>query len=285
MAIKINRSKVIIASAIALSIVLGGILLQSKKTSIKNINAEKIKNETLLSEKIKLDEIVYKQKQEKTLLIEKQTHTDKILHENSILLEQKELEIKRLNASTYSIGSLKQKISELEILKNKLNADIEQLNLTQNSLMTENERLSELLRTTQNENAALTTDNSILRQLIADNYRVEASKGKQSKPTLIARRAKLIAVSFDLSVESTDNLHFKVIAPDGNEYASINDATTCTTITDNNLTASSDNILETIGAKHSEMIYKPTMKFQKGVYKFNIYNNEDYMGSTQLRLK
>jgi predicted RNase H-like nuclease (RuvC/YqgF family) len=283
---KISKSKIILASVMALLIVIAGIFYSAKISSDKNLNKEKIKNEALLSEKIKLDEMVNSQKKENTLLVGKNAQLDRILFANTKEIEKKEQEIKRLYAANSSISSLKQKIAELEALKNKLNTDIDQLNAANNVLTSENTLLSEQLKSSQTENNALAINNSILRALVADNYRVEATKGRNNKLTLNAKRTNQLTVSFDLPADATENLHFKVIAPDGKEYASINDASAFIKVSDsNNLLASTDNIISDISTRHTEMVYKPTMKLQKGVYKFNIYNKNDYLGSTQLRLK
>jgi len=284
---QISTSKVVMAATMVVAIVLASIFYTGKEKANKNLDQEKLKSEKILSEKIQLDEKIANMKTQLNSLTGKNAQLDKMVSERNKQLQKKEAEIIRLLAENASVSTLKKKIAELEALQDKLNSDLKQMNLSYNTLKDENAKLNGLLSTSQNENDILGVNNAILKAMVADNYRVEALKGKNNKLTINAKRTDKLMVSFDMPANVTNGLNFKVIDPKGNEFSSItNKAVSVSTVSNNDyLLASKDNYTGQVGTSRSELIYKPEHKLEKGVYIIKIFNGKDYIGSTQLRLR
>jgi hypothetical protein len=254
----------------------------------KQLGNERIKSEKLLSEKLKLDKSIEKFRNDLAALMGQNVRLDKLVTKANKKLQNKEAEIKRLMAENATVDELRAKNSELEAMREKLINDISDLNLSMNQLKTENSQLNDLLASIRSENEILIVDNTILKAMVADNYRAEALKGKNDKLTVNARKTDKLMVSFDLPSDAGDNLYFKVITPKGDEFSSKTDLSARIFVVENNerlLASASDNVVGSIGTKRVEMIYTPNIRLTKGVYKFNLYNDKNYIGSTQLRLK
>jgi DNA repair exonuclease SbcCD ATPase subunit len=258
-------------------------------TSLKRqLGDQKIKSEKLLSEKLKLDKSIKELRIDMSALTGKNAKLDKLLTEANKKLQNKEAEIKRLVAENATVGELRAQVRELELLREQLNKDIAGLNLSITQLSDANASLNEFLARAKNENEILAIDNTILKAMVADNYRIEALRGKHEKLTINARKTDKLLVSFDLPSDVGKNLYFKVKTPQGDEFSSKNDLSAIINIVENNdglLASASSDVIGSIGTKRVEMIYKPNKKLTKGVYRFNVYNENSYLGSTQLRLK
>jgi hypothetical protein len=269
-------------------ILLSGAFLIKNISLNKQLGNERIKSEKLLSERLKLDKSIEKFKNDLAALMGQNVILDKLVAKTSKKLQNKETEIKRLMAENATVGELRAKNSELEAMREKLINDISDLNLSMTQLKTENSQLNDLLTSLRSENEILIVDNTILKAMVADNYRAEALKGKNDKLTINARKTDKLMVSFDLPSDAGDNLHFKVITPKGDEFSSKTDLSARIFVVENNerlLASASDNIIGSIGTKRVEMIYTPNTRLSKGVYRFNLFNDNSYLGSTQLRLK
>lgn len=193
-----------------------------------------------------------------------------------------------LSRENASVRKLKKHVEELEALKEKLNKDLSELKLVADNLRYENEKLNGLLASVQKDNEALEFNNSVLRAMTADNYRIEALKGKNEKLTVNAKRTNKLFVTMDIPSSSDHGLYFKVVTPEGEEYSSKTDISANIKVIDTqDLVANTDTDISNLssGKKRIEMSCKPAKKLKKGVYQFNIYNEKTYIGSTQLRLK
>ena len=191
-------------------------------------------------------------------------------------------------AENASMGELKMKNEELEALRDKLEKDITSLNLNLDQLMAENKAYNDQLAAVKSENEILTTHNALLEAMLADNYRIEALKGRHDKLTVSARRTNKLMVSFDIPKGVGEELYFKILTPDKQEFSSINDKSAMISFYDieNNLLASTTgSALGNQALKRAELIYKPEQKLTKGIYRFNVYNGAEYVGSIQLKLK
>ena len=242
----------------------------------------------MLSEKLKLDQSIKELKDDMSAMAGINVRLDKLLGEANRKLQNKEAEIKRLIAENATVSELRAQVRELELLREQLTTDIANLNINLAQLNNDNACLNELLTRTKNENELLAFDNTILKAMVADNYRIEALKGRHEKLTINARKTDKLLVSFDLPSDVGRNLYFKVNTPQGEEFSSKTDLSAIINIVENNdrlLASANSDAGGSIGTKRVEMIYKPNKKLTKGVYRFNVYNDNSYLGSTQLRLK
>ncbi len=273
----------------ALALILTGIFFYTNRSLKDQLNKEKIKSEALLSEKLNLDKSTDKFKKDLASLQNKILQLNKSVKGTSDQLVNKNAEIKKLIAENASLQDLKKKNAELEALRSTLENEIIGLNLNMEQILAENKRMVEQLATIVRENESLTLHNALLEAMLADNYRIEALKGKRDKLTVAARRTNKLMISFDIPAEISEELYFNIITPDGKELSSRYDRSVTMKFhnQDKNLMASLTGTPSgSQDAKRAELIYKPEQKLSKGIYRFNVYNNEgEYMGSIQLRLK
>ena len=285
---RVNKIKELLIVTSIILLVLSAVLIVGTQTVKNKLDKEKIISESLLSEKLKLDESLAKFKKDLNSLTGRNTQLDQLVTETSRKLQIKETEINKLLAEQASVGKLRKKIAELEALKEQLNKDLANANITIARLKNENDQVNEQMALLEKENEVLTNDNTILMAMVADNYRIEALRGKRDKPTINARRTNKLMVSFDIPASIGNGIYFRIKTPEGQEISSKTDLLTSMRIIDNDddlLVSASQKLVGEPGLKRVEMEYKPLKKLAKGVYKFNVYNDEKYLGSTQLRLK
>ena len=285
---KITKPQTALIAATAALLIFGGFVLFRNMTFKDQLQKEKIRSETLLSEKLNLEKSIEKTKKDISVLQGKNSQMDKIVKETNENLIKKESQVKKLMAENASLADIKKKNAELEALRAKLEEDLRGLNLNMEKLLAESRQSSQDLESVKSKNALLSEHNAILEAMLADNYRVEALKGRNDKLTVVARRTDKLLVSFELPSDVGNELSFKILTPGGEEISSVDNISAKTTFlnTDKNYIASLGGI--TSGDKNTrraELVYEPDNKLSRGVYRFSVYNGKDYVGSTQVRLK
>lgn len=284
---QIETRKALIITLTTVVITLAALFILTNISLRNQLKDERLHSESILSEKLLLDKSIAELKLDMAALKGKNVQLDRVLAQTSINLKNEEAEVRRLLSEKVSLADLKKKVAELEALRTQLNSDVAVLSAKANLYLSENDALNKKLMALQQEKDNLADDNAILKAMVADNYRIEAVKGKHEKITLNARKTDKLVVSFDLPAEINDNISFKVLTPSGQEYSSTDHPLTSMIIIDNsqNMVASIDNKVIGFNPRRVEMIFKPEQKLQRGIYRFNVYNDDNYLGSTQLRLK
>ena len=285
---KVPVQKVVVVGVLCISLFLIVFLFQGKSKIKNQLTDEKCKSEVLLSEKLILNKTVKNYKIDIEELQGKTVGLNKLITEANHDIQNKNVEINRLKITNSSIKDLKVKNTELEKLKQQLSEELTENKKALEQAKEAYEKLNNQLAAALETNENLENDNSILKQLFSYNYRTEALKGKKEKLTVNAKRTDKLLVYFDLPGDINNKIHFNVVTPNGKELSSKKDLAANIKITENGdgLTASSNqNTGGSTGTKRVEMSYKPTQKMVKGVYQFNLYNEDRFLGSTQLRLK
>jgi len=131
----------------------------------------------------------------------------------------------------------------------------------------------------------LAANNELLKIMAADNYLIDGTRGSKDKPTLIARKTNKLVLSFVVPEDLSPNLRFNIISPDGVaiDETDIHITTTLLTPDENPKVVGTANGGVKLG-KSIRMEYNPRRKFSRGIYKIEVFNNENYMGSCQVRL-
>lgn len=288
MKIQIDKTQTVFITVMAVALILAGSLFYSNRSLKDQLQKEKIRSEALVSETLNMDKAIEKFKKDLNSLKGKNTELDKVVKQTSDQLAKKEAAIKKLMAENASLADLKIKNEELETLRKKLEDKIAKMNLDMDQLIAENKEFNEKLSSVKTENESLAVHNALLEAMLADNYRVEALKGKHDKLTVVARRTDKLMVSFDIPSEIGQEMFFKIKTPKGDELSSKDDKSASIKFINQNtnlmasLTGSSSGSTMT---KRAELVYKPDQKLTKGIYGINVYNGNDYVGSIQVRLK
>lgn len=280
--------KVVLGSALLVLLFTIGFFITKNATLKNQLSNQKLKSEMLLSAKLSLDKSVSKMNKDMEELNGKNMQLNKKIADANTNILQKNAEIEKLLKENASAKILEKKNRELESLIQQLNNDISTLNSLLTTAKAENSKLSDQLTASAKTNSGLSSDNSILKAMISDNYRTEALRGRKEKLTVNARKTNKLQVSFDLPGNVSNNVYFKVITPKGKEYISSNDLAVSVNIRENGdglLASSNPKEIGTAGTKRVEMTFKPNEKLHEGIYQFNMYNEGRLLGSTQLRLK
>jgi len=285
---KILLQRAIPAGILLIAIILIGLTYHSK-TKFKNLlTDEKRKSEVLLSEKLTLNKAIKNYQADVADLQKKSNGLSKLIAEANINIQNKNAEINGLKAVNGSLKDVKVKNVELEKLKLQLSEELAKTSKALTEAKSEYEKLNNQLALALETNEDLESDNAILKELFSYNYRTEALRGKNEKLTVIAKKTSKLLVYFDLPGNINNNINFKVVTPQGKELSSNKDLAATIRIIENGdgLMASADqNSGGSAGTKRVEMSYKPSKKLSKGIYQFNLYNEDRFLGSTQLRLK
>lgn len=254
-----------------------------------NIASEKLKAESLLSQKLQLDKSLELSKKDIADLQGKNQSMEQTIAETNRSIAAKNTEISRLSSQIATLKKFREKAGELEKQKDQLAKEIDELNNALMLAQAENSKLNEKIASSAKANSTLSDDNAILKSIISDNYRTEAFRGRNERLTVNARRTNKLQVSFDLPGHiAAKDIYFRVITPEGMEFSSNKDlAATLQVVESNDDLLVSANAADgaLAGNKRVEMSFRPEKKLSEGVYRFNLYNGDRFLGSTQLRLK
>lgn len=285
---KVPVQKVVVAGILCISLFLIVFLFQGKSKFKNQLTDEKRKSEVLLSEKLTLNKTVKNYKTDIEKLQSKTTGLNKLITDANLDIQNKNAEISRLKIANGPIKDLKAQNVELEKQKQQLSGELAKNINALAEAKKEYEKLNNQLSLALKTNENLESDNSVLKQLFSYNYRTEALKGKKEKLTVNAKKTDKLLVYFDLPGNINNKIHFNMVTSNGKEISSKKDLAANIKISENGdgLTASSNQDSGgTLGTKRVEMSYKPNQKMAKGVYQFNLYNDDRFLGSTQLRLR
>lgn len=282
-----RRNKIIAATSTALffvALIAMMIIHDSNRSLEEMLNGAKLKNEATLSEKLSLDKEIKNYKAQLASLQGRNAELDKYLATANADLAKKEKELKaagKYQSNTKELANLRKMRADLE---NQVSALIAQIA----NLEGANSDLTQQIASLTSKNQELKSNNDLMKAFAANNYRMEASRGKSEKLTVVARKTKRLKMGFDLPQNVVENVQFKIQTPDGTVIDKQEDGLTATLM---DIEDGSDLIasLEPMGSfevtRRIEMKYEPRKKLSKGVYTIDIYNGETYMVSCQVKLR
>ena len=279
--------KAVAIGVVTIALIVSVFLVFANKGLNKRLADERLKSEILLSEKLTVDKLVSKYQTDIQNLENKNKILDKMTADANFEILTKNKEIERLRAERQSVKNLQKTVDELENQKQKMNKELIALNNSLTDAKAENSKLNKQLASATKTNSGLTSDNSVLKAIISDNYRTEAFRGKREKLTVNAKKTSKLMVSFDLPDMYNEKLWFTVTTPEGKEFTSNKDLAAGISIVpnDDGLLAAGTVSPGPGRTNRVEMTYHPLRKLSEGVYQFSIYNEDRFLGSTQLRLK
>ncbi len=282
-----KRDRIIAAASTALFVIalVGMIIIHDSNRSLEDmLNGAKLKNENILSEKLSLDKEIKNFKAQLAALQGKNKELDKYLAAANADLAKREKELKAANSNKTSAKEL----ANLKKMRGDLEKQISALTAQIGSLESTNADFSSQLASLTAKNKELMANNELMKAFAANNYRVESSRGKNEKLTVVARKTKRLKMGFDLPQTVVENIQFKIKTPEGKVIDKQEDGLTATIV---DMEDGSDLIasLEPMGdfevTKRIEMKYEPKKKLSKGVYTIDIYNGTTYMVSCQVKLR
>jgi hypothetical protein len=288
---RINKERVIAATTttlLVLSLIGIGWYYRSNNSLKSGLNDEKLKSESLLSEKLALAKEAEKLKNDILLWQGKSTETDKMLADAMDKITNMEKTINGLRKENATVTSLKKELSDLKQLRKDLEVQIASLDQQNKQKAQEIEDMTAELNSLKSKQNELNADLTELKGSVTDDFRVESTKGKKkNKLTVNAARTKKLMVSFEIPQSMSEDVKFNIITPKGTVIKSEDEGLTYQVIDDGrNLTASiAPYSGDFVISRRIEMTYSPDKKLEPGIYKIQIYHKDKISGSCQVKLK
>ena len=249
------------------------------------LNQEKLRSESLLSEKLSLSKEAEKLKADIVSWKGKSKEADSKLDNDLKRITEMEGTIRNLRRDNASLQSLRNELAELKKIRTDLEAHIANLEGTNKAKENRINELTAELSSLQSELAE--TRKKILPVNITDNFRIESQRGRKNRLTVNAARTKRMVVSFEIPMAMTENVSFQITTPDGEHITSDSKALTHEVIEDGrNFIASLSPLTgEFEVSKRVEMTYSPHNKLEPGIYTIDILHNGVKSGRSQVRLR
>ena len=298
----LSTPKIIAAAATLLlaGAIITTLFFSKANNSLKEqLSTEKLNSEKLLSEKLELKKNVDRAnkdidqfKTDINILQGTNTRLDLLLAASRKSLSEKLAEINRLQQANADKKVIEKELVELRNIKQHyerqitaMSSQLKTVTADDSALAEKNNALRERVGTLEMQNRELAANNELLKIMAADNYLIDGTRGSKDKPTLIARKTNKLVLSFVVPEDLSPNLRFNIISPDGVaiDETDIHITTTLLTPDENPKVVGTGNGGVKLG-KSIRMEYNPRRKFSRGIYKIEVFNNENYMGSCQVRL-
>jgi len=298
----LSTPKIIAAAATLLlaGAIITTLFFSKANNSLKEqLSTEKLNSEKLLSEKLELKKNVDRAnkdidqfKTDINILQGTNTRLDLLLAASRKSLSEKLAEINRLQQANADKKVIEKELVELRNMKQHderqiaaMSSQLKTVSADDSALTEKNNALRERVGTLEMQNRELAANNELLKIMAADNYLIDGTRGSKDKPTLIARKTNKLVLSFVVPEDLSPNLRFNIISPDGVaiDETDIHITTTLLTPDENPKVVGTANGGVKLG-KSIRMEYNPRRKFSRGIYKIEVFNNENYMGSCQVRL-
>jgi myosin heavy subunit len=261
---------------------------QSNKTLKSGLKDEKIKSETLLSEKLALAKEIEKLKTDIQSWMGKSQKADRLLEDANTRISGMEKTMAGLRRENAALASLRNELNELRSIRKDLESQLAALDQTNKNSLKQLDEFRTELALVKAERDDLKFNQKARMENLTDDFRLETTRGKKKqKLTVNAARTKKLVVSFEIPESMSSDVNFNIITPQGKIIKSNDPRLTTQFIEDNrNLTASLSPVSgEFEISRRIEMTYTPDSKLEPGVYKINILQKDNRVGSCQLRLK
>jgi peptidoglycan hydrolase CwlO-like protein len=286
-----NKERIIAATTTALlviSLIGTGIYYRSNNNLKGGLKDEKLKSETLLSEKLALSKEIEKLKNEIMTWQGRSEEGDRLLAEAREKISGMEGTIKGLRKENATVTSLKKELAELKQMRKDLEAQLAALE-EQNRLNAKKiDDMTAEMVALKSERDELRNTVNVLQANVTDDFRVESTKGKKKERlTLNAKKTKKLMVSFEIPQSMSDDVTFSIVTPGGKTIKSDDKSLTYVIVEDDRPMIASLSPLtgEFEVSRRIEMTYKPDRRLDPGIYKIQINHKDKHAGSCQIRLK
>lgn len=288
---RIKKEKLIAAIVVVLlAASMTGMVIyhQSNKTLKSGLKDEKLKSESLLSEKLALAKEMEKLKTDIQAWMGNSQKTDRLLEEAIVRIGGMEKTIAGLRKENAALASLRNELNELRQIRAGLENQLAILDQTNKKNLKQLDEFRAELALVTAERDDLKFNQKAKPGNLTDDFRLETTRGKKKqKLTVNAARTKKLVVSFEIPESMSGDVNFSIITPQGKTIKSNDPRLTSQLIEDNrNLTASLSPVSgEFEISKRIEMTYTPDSKLEPGIYKVQIYQKDKKVGSCQLKLR
>ena len=288
---RIKKEKFIAGFVVALlAISMTGMVIyhQSNKILKSGLKDEKLKSESLLSEKLALAKEIEKLKTDIQGWMGKSQNADRLLEEANSRIGNMEKTIAGLRRENSALASLRKELNELRQIRADLENQLALLDQSNKNNLKQLDDLRAELASVKAERDDLKFNQQAWVENLTDDFRLETTRGKKKQRlTVNAARTKKLAVSFEIPESMSGDVNFSIITPQGKTIKSNDPRIKSELIDDNrNLTASLSPVSgEFEISRRIEMTYTPDSRLEPGIYKIQILQKDRRVGSVQLRLR
>lgn len=283
-----KNTKVATAVVITLLVIslAGLVMLYNSNGELQgNLNTEKLKGESILSQKLILEKDLAKFKSQIESLNGINRELDRELALTSARLAAKEAEFKKVQNESMSLKQLKKQHMELLALQKEWENSMASMKDKLQSLENEKKDMSKVIASLEERNRILSDDLQKSQLAFLDYSQLETLK-KNNKLTASSRKTKKLKATFEVPSNLKD-ISFKITDPSGKVLTEKEGTIASRIVTDTkSYTASAASYEETAkNLKHMEMIYLTNKKLKPGIYKIQVLSENLYVSSLQVRLK
>ncbi|MGC1392495.1 MAG: hypothetical protein WA816_15775 [Bacteroidales bacterium] len=279
-------------SIIVLLLITATITFVSNSKNKRNYNEEKIRNESISSQKLQVSQELEKVKNDMAALTAEKESDKKLITTTDSKLAEAEKRLAHMSKENSSLLVDRNDLVQLRKTKSYLDKAYEDLKLKQE---TASSRIKEL----ENSTIILDAQKKELSENLADaekyrtsNIEIYGSGGnKKDKLTFIARRTKKLNLIFDVPQNLNEPISIKIITPEGKTITPSDKTITSSIGSDiNYLTASLSTILPAVpgninSSQKVTIVYTPEEIFKAGEYKIQINSNGRNIGNSRLKLR
>lgn len=282
-----NQKTIIWIGAAIIAVLLLGLILTTVNNSRnkKNLNAEKVSSERLLTEKSTIQNDLDRVNQEISTLRIKSEENARLLSDTETKLADTEKRMRSLSVQS----ARKSKAAEEDFQKQKaaLEKEYTDLKLSYDNLMSQNGNLQKKLTEMESQTNDLLEKLNMMNTFNSDNFQVMGTRGKNDRQVIVARRVKKLNVNFEVPQSLTETISFRIITPSGTTITPEDKSLSWIFPPDiRNLTASLSPITsEFEESKKVSLTYAPKEKLVSGEYKIQIFSNSQNIGNCRIRLR
>jgi myosin heavy subunit len=262
-----------------------GIVSNSKNK--RNLNAERVRTETLASEKAQLLSEIDQVKNDQTSLTGRYDSTQQSLANAESRIIERDRRINTLRRDNTALEIESKKLAELQTEMIDLDATYNTLQQEYEKSLAQNKELQKSLTQLEAQHKDVSSQFRQAELYTTDNFQVYGSRGKEKeKLTICARRTKNLNVNFAVPENLKDSISFTILTPAG-ETITPEDAGLSWKFQPEpgNLTAGLTGVMELENPRKVDLKYEAKEKLAKGEYKIQIFSNNLNIGNCRLRLR
>ena len=281
--------KVIIGAVILVLLLLLaiGAFFVNAKTK-RNLNAEKLKSESFLSERVQVEQELEKVKNDLASLQAVNEESSKEIAEMQTSLTQNDRTIASLSRARKTLEEINAELEVIKVEKNGLENEYARLKTEFVEKTAENETMQNNLAAMEEEREFLESQLQEMSLYSSDNFLAYGSRGrKREKLSFWSCLTKKLNVQFEVPQELTEEISFTITTPSGATITPDNSSLSWYILPDQETFTAS---LSYMPGKAEQMrtvslTYAAEEKLAKGEYKIEILYNDKNIGNCRLRLK
>ena len=248
-----------------------------------DLDQEKLKSESMLSEKLLLQKEIDQFKGQLNALVRKNKELDKTITTTSFRLNEQQITNEALSAENKSLKKIKKQRDEFSALNKELLNRVETLN--EMLVRTRHENEAMVLAMNSLEQRSRVLEDELNKAILTSVDNTQVQSWKSNKLTVKARQAKKLVATFEVPSELL-NLNYSITDPAG-KIVTGKDGLIASRKVGEGKTYIASRGDHTKGFAHAqvEMTYTPNEKLKPGTYKIEILNDNLYVGSLQAGLR